>query len=58
MKVNKEKMLEQAYNDFIFLVCTLCENGREKSVAITNIQTGFLWAKEALKEEDKDEQKD
>jgi len=53
---NKEQMLKEAYKNLIFMVGLLCPNGREKSIAITNIETGYLWAKESLKEEDKNEQ--
>lgn len=52
---NNEKMLKEAYKNLIFMIGVLCPNGREKSVAITNIETGYLWAKEALKDESKDE---
>lgn len=54
----KEEMLKEAYENLIFMVGILCENGRQKSVAITNIETGYLWAKEALKDDNKDEKKD
>ncbi|WP_410976872.1 Acb2/Tad1 domain-containing protein [Bacillus cereus] len=45
---SKEEILKEAFEKFIYTIGTVCPNGREKSVAITNVETSYLWAKESL----------
>ncbi|MED1403881.1 hypothetical protein P4U07_13775 [Bacillus mycoides] len=45
---NKEEILKEAFEKFICTIGVICTNGREKSVAITNAETSYLWAKESL----------
>ncbi|MED3469882.1 hypothetical protein P4485_29390 [Bacillus thuringiensis] len=47
-KQQKEKMVKEAYEKFLYTIGLACTNGREKSVAITNAETAYLWAKQSL----------
>ncbi|PHG00520.1 hypothetical protein COI63_26120 [Bacillus toyonensis] len=47
-KQQKEKMVKEAYEKFLYTIGLACTNGREKSIAITNAETAYLWAKQSL----------
>ncbi|MDA2519281.1 hypothetical protein PDN73_26325 [Bacillus cereus] len=51
---SKAEILTESFEKFKCTIGVVCPNGREKSVAITNAETAYLWAKESL---DKIEQK-
>ena len=48
----REQILKEAYENFIHTIGVVCDNSREKSIAITNAQTAYLWAKEVLENEE------
>ncbi|MGM2611001.1 Acb2/Tad1 domain-containing protein [Bacillus cereus group sp. BceL008] len=48
MMKSKEDLLKEALDKFMYTIGAVCPNGREKSVAITNAETAYLWAKESL----------
>ncbi|MDC2867575.1 Acb2/Tad1 domain-containing protein [Bacillus sp. BP-3] len=48
---SKEEILKDAFEKFMYTIGVVCPNGREKSVAITNAETAYLWAKQSLEKE-------
>ncbi|HFK1429627.1 MULTISPECIES: hypothetical protein [unclassified Bacillus cereus group] len=49
-KLNKQQILMDVYEKFIYTIGVVCQNNREKSIAITNAETAYLWAKKSLEE--------
>ncbi|QPW46260.1 hypothetical protein G9298_14080 [Bacillus thuringiensis] len=47
-QTTKRKMVKEAYEKCLYTIGLACTNGREKSVAITNAETAYLWAKQSL----------
>ncbi|WP_176518894.1 DUF7681 family protein [Bacillus thuringiensis] len=49
-KLKKQQILKDAYEKLVYTIGVVCQNGREKSIAITKVETGYLWAKKNLEE--------
>lgn len=47
--IETKPTLESIMVDLKMLVATEVPDGRPKSIAMTNIETGFLWLQEAMK---------
>ncbi|WP_176535731.1 hypothetical protein [Bacillus cereus] len=47
-KQQNEEIVRGAYEKFLYTIGPACPNGREKSIAITNAETTYLWAKQSL----------
>lgn len=51
-QVEETNKIRNAAKEFAYIIDELCPNSREKSVAMTNLETCFMWANASIARND------